>query len=132
MKNLDKITNKNPFKVPENYFEEVNRKIIASTTGAETEEKQKGLYRRLRPFLAAAASVCCINSFKLCSTENIPPSGNTAKMPEISFQEFSDSYLMILMFFPSKKLLILQLFMIKYLISAVRKLLIILYLKILI
>ena len=93
MKNLDKITNKNPFKVPENYFEEVNRKIIASTTGAETEEKQKGLYRRLRPFLAAAASVAVLILLSYAALKIFLPSGNTAKMPEMSFQEFSDSYL---------------------------------------
>jgi hypothetical protein len=31
MKNIDKIPEGNPFKVPNNYFEEVNRKIISST-----------------------------------------------------------------------------------------------------
>ncbi len=36
MKPTENIPGKNPFKVPENYFEEVNRKIISATAGTET------------------------------------------------------------------------------------------------
>jgi hypothetical protein len=93
MKNHDEITNKNPFKVPENYFEEVNRKIIASTAGAETGYRQKGLYRRLRPILAIAASVAVLILLSYAALKIFLPSGNTAKIPEISLQEFSDTYL---------------------------------------
>ena len=93
MKKIDEITNKNPFKVPENYFGEVNRKILASTTGAETEGRQKGLYRRLRPILAIAASVAVLIFLSYAAVKIFLPSGNTAKMPEISLREFSDTYL---------------------------------------
>jgi hypothetical protein len=33
MKKLNETPGKNPFKVPENYFEEVNRKILSETAG---------------------------------------------------------------------------------------------------
>jgi hypothetical protein len=32
MKKLDSIAEKNPFKVPDNYFEDVNRKILKAAT----------------------------------------------------------------------------------------------------
>jgi len=57
MKKLKNIPEKNPFKVPENYFEEVNRKIISATVGIEQETKKISLYNRFRPYLLIAASV---------------------------------------------------------------------------
>jgi len=93
MKKLDEIKGKNPFKVPESYFEEVNRKIIASTAGTETEASQKGLYRRLRPILAAAASVAVLILLGYATLKIFFPSDNAKRIPEISLQEFSDTYL---------------------------------------
>ena len=57
MKKAEKIPEKNPFRVPEGYFEEVNRKIISATI-----EKSHGVRRsvipvRIRPYLLAAASL---------------------------------------------------------------------------
>jgi hypothetical protein len=57
MKNIEKIPGKNPFKVPDNYFEEVNLRIISATTGSYPEMKNPGIYRRFRPYILAAASV---------------------------------------------------------------------------
>ena len=57
MNNTDQIPNKNPFKVPENYFTEVNRKIISATTGETEKPASMGIYRKIRPYLLAAASV---------------------------------------------------------------------------
>lgn len=51
------IPGENPFKVPEDYFKELNRKIIAETTGEKSAGSRIGLIRRLRPYLAVAASV---------------------------------------------------------------------------
>ena len=58
MKKLNEIPDKNPFKVPENYFEEVNRKIISDTSGYNQEVKKAGLYNRFRPILSDS-SFCC-------------------------------------------------------------------------
>lgn len=93
MKDLKEITERNPFKVPENYFEEVNRKIIASTTGAEPLPKPHGLFRRLKPFLAVAASVAVLILLSYAALKIFLPVDKTSAMPGISLQEFSESYL---------------------------------------
>ena len=56
MKNLNNIPDKNPFKVPENYFEEVNRKIIAATSGTDQEVKKLTVHNRFRNTFLVAAS----------------------------------------------------------------------------
>ena len=57
MKKIENIPDKSPFKVPEGYFEEVNRKIISATSGKIQDEKKASVYHRIRPYLLAAASV---------------------------------------------------------------------------
>jgi hypothetical protein len=93
MKEFKEIADKNPFKVPENYFEEVNRKIISATTGAETETRPKGMYHRMRQVLAIAASIAILILLSYTALKIFIPSEKTGKMPEISLQEFSDTYL---------------------------------------
>ena len=93
MKRIDEIAGKNPFKVPENYFEEVNRKIISATAGSETETRRPGLFVRLRPYLAAAASVAVLALLSYVTVKVFFPVNDTRLVPEISMQEFSDSYL---------------------------------------
>ncbi len=55
MKKIENIPGRNPFKVPENYFEEVNRKILSSTSGETEKPVKPGMYRKLRPYILAAA-----------------------------------------------------------------------------
>lgn len=57
MKKLNDIPGKSPFKVPENYFEEVNRKILTDTSDKIQVIKNGGLLIRFRPYLAIAASI---------------------------------------------------------------------------
>jgi hypothetical protein len=57
MMNIQNIPDKNPFKVPDNYFEDVNSRIIAATTGKTEQVKKHGLSIRLRPYIMAAASI---------------------------------------------------------------------------
>ena len=57
MKKLNDITHKNPFKVPDNYFEEVNRRIISVTSGYKQEVKRVSTFNRVRTPLLIAASV---------------------------------------------------------------------------
>lgn len=56
MQNIENIPGKNPFKVPENYFEEVNRRIISATAGEDEKPVRHSLYRRMRPYMLAAAA----------------------------------------------------------------------------
>jgi hypothetical protein len=92
MEDLNKISGKNPFKVPDNYFEEVNRKIFSVTTGYSIENNKEPKIRRLRPYLLIAASVVIMavigfSSFYFFSLRNTPD------LPELSIKEFSDNYL---------------------------------------
>jgi hypothetical protein len=57
MKQLDKIPRSNPFKVPEGYFDEVNRKIVSAASVAGKPAGRISVIRKLRPYLLAAASV---------------------------------------------------------------------------
>jgi hypothetical protein len=60
MKELNDIPKQNPFKVPENYFENLTDRIISQTSAIETVPQKKSIVRRLRPFLAVAASVALL------------------------------------------------------------------------
>jgi hypothetical protein len=59
MNKFDEIEKKNPFRVPENYFEEINRKILADngTTKEERESKRISPFIRFRKSLLVAASI---------------------------------------------------------------------------
>jgi len=93
MKTLNEIPSKNPFKVPENYFEEASRRIIASTAGAEKEFIRAGLYRKLRPYLMAAASVALFAVLSYTAARILIPGTREPRIPELSIEEFSSSYI---------------------------------------
>jgi hypothetical protein len=93
MKTLNEIPRENPFKVPENYFEEVNRRIIASTAGSENKVVKTGLYRRLRPYLLAAASVALLAVLSYTAAKIFIPGTKKPGIPELSIEEFSSSYI---------------------------------------
>jgi len=57
MQKMNDIPGKNPFKVPDNYFEDVNRKIISATSGFDQEVRKISIYNRFRTRLLVAASV---------------------------------------------------------------------------
>lgn len=93
MKELKEISNKNPFKVPENYFDEVNRKIISSAASYSSERKEKSLYRMLRPYLAVAASVAVLMVLSYTAIHILSGAKDKSVFPEITLNEFSDNYL---------------------------------------
>jgi hypothetical protein len=51
------IPDKNPFRVPDNYFEELNRKIISVTSGHDKEIRKSGLFEKYRTSFLIAASI---------------------------------------------------------------------------
>jgi hypothetical protein len=93
MKGQEKIPAKNPFKVPENYFEEVNRKILLSTAGTDEEKAEKTLYRKLRPYLAVAASIAFLAMVGFSAVHYYNSVKDQKKLPQISLNEFTDNYL---------------------------------------
>jgi hypothetical protein len=91
MKKLDKISGGNPFKVPENYFEEVNRKIIASTVEKEVRFKKIGLYLKLRPLIAAAASVALLFILSYAGIKLLTPGNKTLSLSSIPIEEYTEA-----------------------------------------
>src|ERR1035437_2996779 len=57
MTKLNDIPPKNPFKVPDNYFDVVNRKIISATSDIEPEIRKISIYNTFRTSILIAASV---------------------------------------------------------------------------
>ena len=55
--NSEEKLKEGPFRVPDNYFEEVNRKILASTSNSE---KGKKFAFPFRPLLGAAAAIAAL------------------------------------------------------------------------
>jgi hypothetical protein len=91
MKEFENISGKNPFKVPEKYFEDINRKIISSTVESTPDIRKKGLLRRLRPYLLAAASVAGFIIITY-STARLISSGRH-KTPEVYAENMAEPYL---------------------------------------
>lgn len=93
MKRIDETAGRNPFRVPENYFEDVNRRIIAETAEKADEPVKPRLYSRIRPSLAMAAAVAMLAVLSYGTVKVLLPLKDQQSIPEISMQEFSDSYL---------------------------------------
>jgi len=93
MKTLNEISGKNPFKIPDNYFEDVNAKIIAEAAITEPEIQTRGLYRRLRPLIAVAASVTIFFALTILSVKVFSPDAGMRNISGITMEEFTESYL---------------------------------------
>lgn len=93
MKNLNEITNKSPFKVPENYFEEANRRIISATSGNTQESIKIGLFNRFRPYLLIAASVTGIVLISYSAIRLLGHDKTKVQLSELLNKEYSQSYI---------------------------------------
>jgi len=93
MKKINDISGKNPFKVPDNYFEEVKKKIISATLIRKAETGKVNLLAGIRPFLAVAASIALFVIIGYTAVRLIRSNNNSYKIPEISMQEYSETYL---------------------------------------
>ena len=93
MEELNRISKQNPFKVPENYFEEINRKILTDTAGTDSGSIKKNMIRKLRPYFAIAASIASLVVLSYIASRFISRSGNIKGLHGISSVEFQDSYI---------------------------------------
>lgn len=93
MKTSDKIPQGNPFKVPEKYFEEMNSRIISSTVESRDKKKKPGLYVRLRPFLAIAASVAVLAILSYTGIKLFSPRNEDVSLSWIPVDEYSETIL---------------------------------------
>jgi hypothetical protein len=80
MKQQDEI--KNPFRVPENYFDEVNRKILSATSGS-IEKPGVSPFSSFRPLLAAAAALAALIVIGFLAVKLLSPSPGYQEVSEI-------------------------------------------------
>ncbi|HEX7493967.1 MAG TPA: hypothetical protein VF346_07095 [Bacteroidales bacterium] len=93
MQKLNDIPDKNPFKVPDNYFEEVNRKIISATSGSDREVKAVRTYSRLRTYFLIAASVIGLILISYTAIKLFTPDKISPQVSEVQYNLNPDSYL---------------------------------------
>jgi len=93
MKTSDKIPPGNPFKVPEKYFEGLNSRIIASTVEVQDKKNKSGLYVRLKPFLAIAASVAVLALLTYTGMILFSPRSESALLSGIPVEEYPETIL---------------------------------------
>lgn len=91
MQKLNEISNKNPFKVPENYFEEFNRRITNSTSGLPGNVRKIRLYDRFKPYLLLAASVAILVFLSFAAIKLLRPENNQMQLSEVMNSDFSES-----------------------------------------
>lgn len=93
MKKVNEPYDKMPFRTPENYFDDLNNRILAATSGDEKTQEKKSLMLRMRPLIAIAASVALLISIGYGGYKIFSGRVQIAGLPEITLQEFSDNYL---------------------------------------
>jgi hypothetical protein len=93
MKKINEIKEKNPFKVPENYFEEVNRKILSDTSGNKHELKKAGFYGRFRTQFAVAASVAGLILLSYAAIKILTIERKNVQVSEVISVENTESYI---------------------------------------
>jgi hypothetical protein len=90
MKKIEKIPEGNPFKIPENYFEKVNREILSSTVESKPVIKQRALYRRFRPFILAAASVAVLALLTYTGIKFFSGGNDLQTLSKITIEDYSE------------------------------------------
>lgn len=80
MNKLNDIAGKNPFKVPENYFEEVNKRILSETIGRKKADRTIS-HHKFRYYLATAAAVA---GFVLISYISLKLINNKRNYPSVT------------------------------------------------
>ena len=93
MKKLNDIPVKNPFKVPDNYFEEVNRKIISVTSDSDKEVRKISFYNRFRTSLLIAASVAGLILISYTAIKLLTHDKSNSQVSEVLHEMNPDMYM---------------------------------------
>jgi hypothetical protein len=93
MKKLNDIPVKNPFKVPDNYFEEVNRKIISVTSDSDKEVRKISIYNRFRTSLLIAASVAGLILISYSTIKLLTHDKRNSQVSEVLHEMNPDMYM---------------------------------------
>lgn len=81
MKRIDETAKKNPFKIPDNYLEGINERILAATAN-QNESLLKVVHRRRQPWLRIAASVSGLILLSYICYRLVIPSGSSLPLSE--------------------------------------------------
>jgi hypothetical protein len=79
--------------VPDNYFEEVNRKIISATPGSDKEARKISIYNRFRTSLLIAASVTGLIIISYTTIKLLTHDKRNPQVSEILREIDPDSYI---------------------------------------
>jgi len=93
MNKLSEIPEKIPFKVPDNYFEEVNRKIISATSGFDEQVRKVSFYNKFRTSLLIAASVAGIILISYTAIKLLIPDNKKSQVSEVLSEINPDSFI---------------------------------------
>lgn len=96
-----KMGKRNPFTVPEGYFEQLTQQVMARIPAEEQEKKpaaKKAIIRQLRPWLYAAACVCvgvftAGVLFSNSQSDNSKELQQMASMEQETINYYSDNYI---------------------------------------
>lgn len=92
MKKLEDIPEKNPFRVPENYFEDLNKRILSATSGSEIKPKKINAFSRFRTTLLVAASVAGLVLISYSAVKLLTTDKKTIRVTEVLNEVSPDSY----------------------------------------
>lgn len=93
MNKLNDIPDKNPFKVPDNYFEDVNRKIISAISGEDMVIRKVSIHHRFRTSLMIAASFAGFILIGYTALKLLTPDKKNIQVSEVLQQMNPDSYI---------------------------------------
>ena len=93
IKKPDNITGKNPFRVPDGYFEEVNKKIISVTSGNYHKKRRSVISFRFKPYILAAATIAGFIILSYSAVRVIAPRILIMKESELMPEEYFSPYL---------------------------------------
>lgn len=84
MTKKDKIANDNPFRVPDNYFDEVKRDIFVKTRGEEIKKNKRGISRVLKPAIMMAAAMLAFAIISYSILKLLFPEYNSTEKQNLS------------------------------------------------
>lgn len=93
MKKLIDIPDTNPFKVPDNYFEEVNRRIISATSGTDQEIRKVSIHNKFRTYFLIAASFAGFILIGYTALKLLTPVKINSQVSEVLYNVNPDSYI---------------------------------------
>jgi hypothetical protein len=92
MEELKNILKKNPFKTPENYFEEIDERILAKTIDSDIVSKKGSINRRLSSFLKIAAALTGVALISYFTVKYLAPGIDSNALSGITIEQYTDMY----------------------------------------